>query len=995
MEEVHGTRKSPKRIPQRENKRLQWKPITVENRKESTKDWVNRTFYSQNNTAHTYNNPNSSISEQQQITSSNHPIAKPIHSLPNHTKCSTSSNNPIAKSIPSLATDSRRSTNQPILNTHKSNSRNGCQKRMHDQKNTASHIPKNVSPLPNDPNPSVNRPRFSYAEALVNQSNAYQKTTEGDAAQNPPNVSVYRGEPAIYFKESVITSNAEKFKYCLVGKFPRSWPGLAHIRKWVARCWKLKGSCSITLLDPHHVFIRLDNEFDMIRIWVRNRWWVKGHLMKIFKWTPQFRPAREEPSSAAVWIALPFLNVVFFQEDVLFSIASVVGRALAIDGPTRILSRTNVARVCVEVSLLMELPHRVWIGIEGEGFWQDIHYENLPLYCSNCFQQGHSTRICKFNPSNVVTDDSQEKTVKSSPENSNSAIKGDGHPQEQCMVSKTSVENYVEGESSQAKHVHSCPAIHVKDGSNQLVIEASSHLRPRRVTIVEAMTKRLENSEKIRSSKNNGNLEFGGMLTRSLIMNATSSLIMNATFLQGVEEEELSTVVKEEEQVLEIETENLILDEERPQASNIILGEDVVEENEFRSYHQDRQNQRHQQPMQDFTQAMEINEGNRNQEQRAPTRRKFFANTPIFFWRKKTKNAHGVDAFLENYQCLGPKRYKHSEIKTMTSSFRNKIGEGGFGSVFKGILPDSSLVGVKVLRDSKKGENEFITEVASIGRTSHVNIIRLLGFCSEGPRRALIYEFMPNGPLDRFIYTRELRNIFGWSKLCQVAVGVARGLEYLHRGCSVSIFHLDIKPSNILLDEKFCPRISDFGLAKICQTSYNVSLSCVRGTMGYLAPELMWGKVSDKSDVFSFGIMLLEMASGRKNMSVGSVNSDAYYLPDWIYRRFILGEDIEVGVFESVEEEEIAKKMMLVGLWCAQKEPRHRPSMSRVLEMLEGSIEGLQMPPNPSFNNSRLEDCIEALQMSPDPSFTDSLISTNPISEAGGVVSNTNSLQGR
>ncbi|XP_077218884.1 uncharacterized protein LOC143853056 [Tasmannia lanceolata] len=1035
MEEVHGAEKSPKRIPQRENKRLQWKPVTAENRKVSTKDWVNRTFYSQNNTVHTNNNPNSSISEQQQTTSSNDPIAKPIHSLPNHTKCSTSSNNPIAKSIPSLATDSRRSTNQPILNTHKSNSRNGCQKRMHDQKNTASHIPKNVSPLPNDPKPSVNRPRFSYAEALVNQSNAYQKTTEGDPAQNSPNVSVYRGEPAIYFKESVITSNAEKFRYCLVGKFPRSWPGLAHIREWVARCWKLKGSCSITLLDHHHVLIRLDNEFDMIRIWVKNRWWVKGHLMKVFKWTPQFRPAREEPSSAAVWIALPFLNVVFFQEDVLFSIASLVGRALAVDDPTRILSRTNVARVCVEVSLLMQLPHRVWIGIEGEGFWQDIHYENLPSYCSNCCQQGHSTRICKFNPSNIVTDDSQGKTVKSRPENSNSttkedrhapqgrtlksspensnstakedrhALKGktiksssknsnstpkeDGHTQKQHVVSETFVHNCVDSESSQAKHVHSCPAI--QDERNQLVVEASTHLPPRRVTIVEAMTKSLENSEKIRSSMNNGNLGFGGILTHSSIM--------NAMFLQRMEEEDL--LEKEEEQLLEIETENIVLGEECPQAGNIAL-EEVTVENEFRSYHQHQQHQRPLQ-VQDFSQVIAVNEENRNSQgqrvpQAPPTRRKFLANKPIFFWRKKPKNTPRMDAFLENYEYLGPKRYKYSDIKKMTSSFRDKIGEGGFGGVFKGMLPDGSLVAVKVLRDCRNGENEFITEVATSGKTSHVNIIRLFGFCSEGTTRALVYEFVANGSLDKFIYVREIRSNIGWRKLCEVAVGIARGLEYLHHGCSISIFHLDVKPSNILLDEELCPRISDFGLAKLCprRDPDSNAVTCARGTMGYIAPELFFsGNVSNKTDVYSYGVTLLEMASGRKVVSVGSVSCSLHYLPDWIYKRFILGEDIEVGVFESVEEEEIAKKMMLVGLWCTQQEPRHRPSMSTVLEMLEGSIEGLQMPPNPSFHNFMLEGRIEALQMSPNPSFTDSLIWTSPISEAVGIVSNTNSLQGR
>ncbi|XP_077219385.1 uncharacterized protein LOC143853483 isoform X1 [Tasmannia lanceolata] len=771
MEEVNGAEKSPKRAL-REKKRLHWKPVTAGNRKESTKEWVIRTFYSKKYTADSNTNTNNlnffSASEHQQITSFNDPVAKHISSLANNTHCST---------------------NRPILKTHQSNWRYGCQKKMEDRRNVAAHIPKVVSPLTNDPKPSVNRPRFSYAEALRNQSNGYQKTTEQQMNEphNSPKVSVYRGEPAIYFNESVISSNAEKFKYCLVGKFPRSWPGLAQIREWVSRCWKLKGSCSITLLDPHHVFIRLDNEFDMIRIWVRNTWWVKGHLMKVFKWTPQFRPSREDPSSAAVWISLPFLNLVFFQEVVLFSISSLVGRALAIDDPTRILSRTNVARVCVEVTLLTELPHRVWIGIGRGGFWQDLHYENLPSYCLNCCRQGHSTKICKFNTSDIVTSDSQGTTIKSSPENSNSTIK-EGHPQEQHMVSETFVQNFVEGESSQAKHVHSCPAIEDKDGSNQLVTEDSSHQPLRRVTIVEAVTKSLENSEKIRSRKNKSNPRFGGTFT--------SSSIMNEMFLQRMQENnhftssfskqtlneinKIDLLEKEAEQGLEIETENFVLDEESHHVGNFTL-EEVIEENGFRSNHQDGQYQQPQQLVQDFAQMLEMNEEIISiQGQRAPpARKKFLAIKPIFFWRKKTKSTPQVDVFPENYGYFGPKRYKYSDIETMTSSFSHKIGDGGFGSVFRGVLHDESLVAVKVLRDSKNGENEFITEVASIGKTSHVNIIRLLGFCSEGPSRALVYEFMPNRSLDKLIYNRELRHILGWRKPFEVAVGIARGLEYL------------------------------------------------------------------------------------------------------------------------------------------------------------------------------------------------------------------------
>ncbi|XP_077219384.1 uncharacterized protein LOC143853482 [Tasmannia lanceolata] len=939
MKEVNGAEKSPKRTPLREKKRLQ---------AESTKDWAIQTFYSKNNTADSNNysyNPNFiSASEHQQITSSNDPIANPIPFLPNDTKCST---------------------NRPILKTQHSNWRIGCQKRIEDQTNNAAHIPKDVSPLANDPKPSVNRPRFSYAEAISNQSNGYRKTTEDlrNSPHNSPKVSVYKGKPAIHFDESVISSNAEKFKYCLVGKFPRSWPGLAQIREWVARCWKLKGSCSVTLLDHHHVFIKLDNEFDMIRIWVRNRWWVKGHLMKVFKWTTQFRPTREEPSSSAVWIALPSLPVVFFQEDILFSIASLVGKALAIDVPTRILSRTNVARVCVEVNLLMELPRQVWIGTGGRGFWQDIHYENLTSYCSNCCHQGHSTRICKFNTNDVVTGNSQEKTTgcstenlnsafhfqekttESSPENLNSAIQEDGHVQEQSTVTEASVQNSVKGESSKGNHAQICPPIQYKDGINQLATEASSQPPSPRVTLVEALTKRFENSEKMKSRTNEGNLGFGGTFS--------SSLILNEVFLQGMQEEDLSTMTikkhtpdeknkiglleKEEELVLEIATENnLVLDEESPQAGNFIL-EEVPKKYEH-----------------DFTHVVMMNDENKkSQGKRAPpTRRRFFANTPIFFWRKKTKSTPTTDAFLENYGYPGLKRYKYLDIETMTRSFRYKIGEGGFGPVFKGMLPDKSLVAIKILRDSKNGEKEFISEITCIGRTSHHNVIILLGFCSEGSHRALIYEYLHNGSLDKFIYTRELRPILGWEKLFQIVVGVARGLEYLHRGCSISILHFDIKPSNILLDEDLCPKISDFGLSKLCPTrDFNsLKMSWPRGTIGYIAPELvLLGSASDKSDVFSFGIMLLEMVSGRKNMDLREKSYSGRYLHYWIYKRLSDQEDIGLGGFTCVNKDENEKKMALVGLWCTQLNPAYRPSMSMVLEMLEGSIETLQLPPRLSI----------------------------------------------
>ncbi|XVF09563.1 hypothetical protein REPUB_Repub07fG0104900 [Reevesia pubescens] len=189
---------------------------------------------------------------------------------------------------------------------------------------------------------------------------------------------------------------------------------------------------------------------------------------------------------------------------------------------------------------------------------------------------------------------------------------------------------------------------------------------------------------------------------------------------------------------------------------------------------------------------------------------------------------------------------------------------------------------VKVLNTSKGNGQEFINKVASISRTSHVNVVTLLGFCLEGRKRALIYEFMPNGSLERFIYkenTLKDRQHLSTEELYKIVIGITRGLEYLHRGCSMQILHFDIKPHNILLDENFSPKISNFGLAKLCTREESiVSMLEARGTIGYIAPKVFCrsiGGVSHKSDVYSYGMMILEMVGGKRNLDVRLCNDDS------------------------------------------------------------------------------------------------------------------------
>ncbi|XP_011014376.1 PREDICTED: probable receptor-like protein kinase At1g67000 [Populus euphratica] len=339
------------------------------------------------------------------------------------------------------------------------------------------------------------------------------------------------------------------------------------------------------------------------------------------------------------------------------------------------------------------------------------------------------------------------------------------------------------------------------------------------------------------------------------------------------------------------------------------------------------------------------------------TRRKGAVIAKIFR-PKNSQLVDSVETFMMEYHSLTPKRYSYSDIKKMTSSFVNILGQGGFGYVYRGKLPDGRLVAVKVLKESEGDGEEFMNEVASISRTSHVNVVTLLGFCYERNKRALIYEFMPNGSLDSFISNKGSPHTncrLEWKKLYEIAVGIARGLEYLHRGCNTRIVHFDIKPHNILLDEEFCPKISDFGLAKLCQSKVSkISMIDARETIGYIAPEVFcrsFGGVTYKSDVYSYGMMVLEMVGQSKDFDMGSLETNEMYFPDWFYMYLEPGKISTLHRGTTEEEEEIVEKMILVGLWCIQTIPSRRPSMTKVVEMFEGSLQSLQIPPRPSFSS--------------------------------------------
>ncbi|RZB70666.1 Rust resistance kinase Lr10 isoform B [Glycine soja] len=321
----------------------------------------------------------------------------------------------------------------------------------------------------------------------------------------------------------------------------------------------------------------------------------------------------------------------------------------------------------------------------------------------------------------------------------------------------------------------------------------------------------------------------------------------------------------------------------------------------------------------------------------------------IYKWRKRHLSIYeNIENYLEQNNLM-PIGYSYKEIKKMARGFKEKLGGGGYGIVFKGKLHSGPSVAIKMLHKAKGSGQDFISEIATIGRIHHQNVVQLIGYCVEGSKRALVYEFMPNGSLDKFIFPKDGNIHLTYDEIYNIAIGVARGIAYLHHGCEMKILHFDIKPHNILLDETFTPKVSDFGLAKLYPIDNSiVTRTEARGTIGYMAPELFYGNIggiSHKADVYSFGMLLIDMTNKRKNPNPhADDHSSQLYFPTWIYNQLGKETDIEM---EGVTEEE--KKMIIVSLWCIQLKPSDRPSMNKVVEMLEGDIESLEIPPKPSL----------------------------------------------
>ncbi|XP_058005480.1 G-type lectin S-receptor-like serine/threonine-protein kinase LECRK1 [Hevea brasiliensis] len=287
--------------------------------------------------------------------------------------------------------------------------------------------------------------------------------------------------------------------------------------------------------------------------------------------------------------------------------------------------------------------------------------------------------------------------------------------------------------------------------------------------------------------------------------------------------------------------------------------------------------------------------------------------------------------------------FSYNELKVATNGFKEELGKGSFGAVYKGTLcRGKKLVAVKRLEKLvEEGEREFQAEMRAIGRTHHKNLVRLLGYCAVDLKRLLVYEYMSNGSLADLLFKSSGR--LNWNERIRIAIDVAKGILYLHEECETPIIHCDIKPQNILMDDFWTAKIADFGLAKLLMPDQTRTFTVVRGTRGYLAPE--WLKntpISAKADIYSYGIVLLEIVCCRRNMELEASKPEEVILSTC----FVAGELEKLVIGEEADKKTL-EKMVMVALWCIQDEPALRPSMKSIVLMLEG-ITDVSIPPCPT-----------------------------------------------
>ncbi|XP_035551036.1 uncharacterized protein LOC109000303 [Juglans regia] len=673
-----------------------------------------------------------------------------------------------------------------------------------------------------------------------------------------------------------IEATARPFRFSIVLKFLRQRPSLGSIR--------------------------MSKEEDFNKALSRESYEINGVCYRPFAWSPDYTEEYESPC-VPVWVFLPALPPHFYHASVLKMITAPIGKFIRRDNPSTYATRTNGARICLEVDASRDPITHFWLGCLGlpHSRRQEVVYETLPAYCCNYHQQGHNSKTCRNGKDHTRKGTWNQVWVKKG--SSSELEAGKNHTDENEAGGSLEKENNTDKETGGQL------VLQVKGVEQEKVQHATHDLHE---------VEEEEEGREPKGSNSVNNQEISGTI-RPTVATGQGQDNINP---QEVSTEAINPVVSRVTD-LDEEWENPLICLKRKSKKKNARSLAVSTSEKF----------------------MVVDEEERMDEL-------LFSHSDHESERDKIKNDMRKEYCTDSEGSNNPRKTSQKRSSTRVED-SNKLGQGGYGPVYMGTFSGGQEIAVKrLLSVSGQGLQEFRNEVVLISKLQHRNLVRLRGYCIKGDEKILLYEYMPNKSLDLFLFDQNLSMLLDWKIRFNIILGIARGLLYLHQDSRLRIIHRDLKTSNILLDEEMNPKISDFGLARIVsgkETGDNTIR--VAGTCGYMSPKYaLDGLFSVKSDVYSFGVVLLEIISGKKNTgfyrSEEAMSLIAYAWRLWVENKLL--DLMDQNLRESCNVDQFLKCVNIVFL-CVQEDPSDRPTISNIVTMLDSETAIVPNPKQPAF----------------------------------------------
>ncbi|GAA0150667.1 hypothetical protein LIER_09553 [Lithospermum erythrorhizon] len=805
-------------------------------------------------------------------------------------------------------------------------------------------------PLPED---GVKYPLIPAKEIVSKKSNptttslSYSKAVQGHVvgsqnseihSEDPHSpvqktISWHQGKPAIVFSSSEKKLLVDNLKFVLIGKFSHGRPSFTATRDFFAS-FCLKGSLNISNFDKNHIFLECSCKADFYKLWLKLIWSINGFPMRVFKWGPDFIPHKES-AIAPVWIRIVGIPLYMFEESTLLSIAQTIGKPIRVDPRNLDRSVLNSARICVELYVSEPLMDSIWVCFEDEttgklldGFWLKVFYDVVPAYGSACYHIGHGLDKCKrgmfgvnveeIRSTDQVFDHLSKLDIKCADK------RFDNLPKPKSQGRDT--------DKGQIILQNSYNTLQDAESSSQTVKESLEEVLVSKAETIILL-------QEVHADNEGGNVaDFQGPQQGAQVFEGTCC----STVAAGNEGQLLKHDAFD---VYTRPSDPAVPDDKDPILPSYHVAPPPGEA-EVRIVHVHHQDLNKKILIALIASSSilglillllacfwiyrlnKLKKSKTNDNKQPSDAAKGLALSPFLnkLTSCKSSGRKGSVPAMDYQLLVAATNNLHKE---------NVIGEGGLGRVYKAHFNGNLNAAVKMLHGKAQDiQREYQDEVDLLSKVRHQNVISLLGYCIHDEMCFLVYEMMQNGSLESHLHGPSKGRDLTWNLRMKIALDVARGLEYLHEHCNPPVIHRDIKASNILLDSNFNAKLSDFGLAITAGNSERGNIK-VSGTMGYVAPEyILDGKLTDKSDVYAFGVVLLELLTGRRAIEKNAEEAESMSIVTWampqLKDRAKLPNILDPAIMNTMDLKHLYQ-VAAVAVLCVQPEPSYRPLITDVL----------------------------------------------------------------